>query len=116
MTRLLRRGVDALADPGVRASVVLVAVALTGLVVLGVAWHGVARTPYVPYQMPWLLSAGVAGLAITGAALMALTIHLGRRADATHRAAVEDVVRTSIRLADDVRAGRRTLSSRKNQP
>jgi uncharacterized membrane protein len=94
--------VKALRDPGVRAGLVLVAVVIAGFVMIPLAWRGVARAQFVPLQVPWLLSAGVAGLALIGGALGALTIHIGRRADAQHRAAMDDVIRTAIELADGV--------------
>lgn len=107
--RLVARLADRLdmwRDPGVQAFVVLAALAVAGFVMLGLAWRGDARTPYVPLQMPWLVSGGVTGLALLGLALGAWSIHLGRRADAAHRAAVDEVVRDAIELAERVRTGR----------
>jgi hypothetical protein len=95
--------VEALRDPGIRAGLVLLGVVVTGFALFPVAWRGVARTSYVPLQLPWLLSAGVVGLALIGGALGALTIHVGRRADAVHRAAVDDVVRTALELVDELK-------------
>jgi hypothetical protein len=101
-----------LRDPGVRAVVVLFALAGAGFALLGLAWRGVARTPYVPFQLPWLLSAGVAGIAVIGTALGVLSIHVGRRESAAARAVTDEIVRTAIELADDVRTGRRPLPPR----
>jgi hypothetical protein len=103
----------ALRDPGVRSALALLAAALAGFVLFAFAWRGVARTIYVPFQMPWVLSAGVAGLALIGGSLGLLSVHIGRRADAAHRAAVEDVVRTAVELADGIRSGRVGLPSRR---
>ena len=100
---LVVSAVGALRDPGIRASLVLFGVVATGFALFPVGWRGVARTQFVPLQLPWLLSAGVAGLALIGGALGALTIHVGRRADAVHRAAVEDVLHTAIELADELK-------------
>ncbi|MDQ1697612.1 MAG: hypothetical protein QOJ03_2965, partial [Frankiaceae bacterium] len=44
--------VAALRDPGVRAAIVLVGLAVGGFVMLALAWRGGARTPYVPLQLP----------------------------------------------------------------
>ena len=103
------RRLQALRDPGVQAVLVLAGLGILGFAMLGFAWRGGARTPYVPLQLPWLLSGGVAGLALLGMALGAWSIHLGRRQDAVHRAATEDLVREAAELAEDVRTGRLTL-------
>ena len=100
---------DALRDPGVQGVLVLVALAVMAFVGLALAWRGGARTPYVPLQLPWLVSGGMAGLALLGMALGALSIHLGRRQDAEHRAAADDLVREAAELAEDLRTGRITL-------
>ena len=102
----------ALRDPGVQAMLVLALLAAAGFVMLGLAWRGAARTVYVPLQAPWLISGGVAGLALVGMALGAWSIHEGRRRDAAHRAVMEDLVRAATELAEDVRSGRRRLPGR----
>jgi hypothetical protein len=110
---LLRRARAVLADPGMRAYVVLVVLALAGFVMLGLAWRGGARTIYVPLQMPWLISGGMAGLALVGLALGAWSIHAGRRQDAHNRAMVDVLVRQAAELAEDLRSGRRPLPRRR---
>jgi hypothetical protein len=102
----LPRRLAALRDPGIQAALVLLATALGGFVLLGMAWRGAARTVYVPLQMPWLISSGLGGLALLGAALGSWHIHVGRRIDAEHRAVVDDLTRHAAQLADDLRAGR----------
>jgi hypothetical protein len=101
-----------LRDPGVQAVLVLAGLAIAGFVMLALGWRGGARTVYVPLQLPWFVSGGLAGLALIGMALGAWSIHLGRRQDAAHRAAVEDLVRDAAALAEDLRAGRRELPRR----
>jgi hypothetical protein len=103
------RNTDALRDPWVQSLLVLGLIAVAGCVMWGLAWRGVARTVYVPLQLPWLISGGVAGLALLGLALAGWSIHLGRRQDAIHRAAVDDLVRTGATLAEELRSGRRAL-------
>lgn len=98
-----------LRDPSNQSIVVLALIAVAGCVMWGLAWRGVARTVYVPLQLPWLVSGGIAGLALLGLALAGWSIHLGRRQDAVHRAAVEDLVRTGATLAEELRSGRREL-------
>ncbi|HEU5033262.1 MAG TPA: hypothetical protein VFT62_00730 [Mycobacteriales bacterium] len=99
-------------DPGVQALAVLAGLAAAGFVMLGLAWRGAARTVYVPLQSPWVLSGGLAGLALLGMALGAWSIHLGRRSDAEHRAVVEDVVREAAELAEELRTGRKQFPGR----
>lgn len=102
-----------LRDPGVQAFVVLAGLAIAAFVMMGLAWRGGARTTYVPLQIPWFVSGGLAGLALLGMALGAWSIHLGRRQDAVHRAAVDDLVREAVELAEDLRTERLTLPRRR---
>lgn len=97
--------VGALLDPGVRAALVLLAVAAAGFAALALGWRGAAATPYVPLQMPWLLSGGFVGLALIGASLGALDIHLGRTQDARFRAEMDDALRDVAVLAQRLRDG-----------
>ena len=94
--------VAALADPGIQVVGVLVLLALAAFGMLAWGWRGIAATPYVPFQLPWLVSASVAGLGLLGFSLGAWSIHLGRRQDAAHRALTENVVRDAAELADRV--------------
>ena len=95
-----------LRDPGVQAVVVLALLAVAGFVMLALGWRGAARTIYVPLQVPWVASGGVAGLAVLGMALGAWSIHAGRRQDAEHRADMEELVRAAAELAEELRSGR----------
>ena len=113
MTGRVRRWVAALLDAGLRAVFVLAAIAVAGFVMFGVAWHGAARTPYVPLQMPWLVSGSLLGLAVVGMAIGGWSIHLARRQDAAHRDAVETLVRDAVELVEDLRTGRRALPRRR---
>lgn len=107
--RVRRRLPERLRDPGVQQFLVLGLLVVAGFVMLGLAWRGAARTVYVPLQMPWVVSGGMAGLGLLGLAYGAISIHLGRRQDAVHRAQVEDLVRTAATLAEEIRTGRREL-------
>src|SRR5439155_961274 len=86
-----------------------VVVALAGFGLIGYSWAKVAGLVDVWRQMPYLVSAGFAGLALIGLAYGAISIHLGRRQDAVHRAEVEELVRTAATLAEELRTGRRAL-------
>ena len=104
--------VAALRDPGIQATLVLALLAVAGFTMLALGWRGGARTVWVPLQLPWIVSGGLAGLGLLGMALGAWSIHLGRRDDAAHRADVEDVVRDVASLAEDLRTGRKQLPRR----
>lgn len=112
MRVLARRSIAAVHDPWVRSAVTLVVLACGAFVLFAVSWRGVARTIYVPYQLPWLVSAGFVALAVIGGSLGALTIHIGRRQDALERAQFEDFVIDLTEMAHEVTAGRRTLAGR----
>ena len=96
-------------DPGVQSVAVLAVLGIAGFVMMALTWRGAARTVYVPLQLPWLVSGGLIGLALLGLAVGAISIHLGRRDDAAHRAEFEDLVNTGATLSEDLRSGRRTL-------
>jgi hypothetical protein len=97
-------------DPGLRAGAVLFGAALAGFVALGIGWAGLASKLLVPLQLPFLVSGAIGGVALTGASLGLLAIHLERRATAVERAALDGVVRDAAELAELVRA--RAASSR----
>ena len=103
---------DAVRDPSAQSVIVLVLLALIGFAMLALAWRGGARTVYVPLQMPWLVSGGLAGLGLLGMALGAVSIHLSRRDDAAHRAEIEGLVRDAAELAEQVRTGVKQLPRR----
>jgi hypothetical protein len=90
-------------DPALRAVGVLAFLVVAGFVVLALAWHGAARTPYVPLEVPWLVSGGIAGVALIGMGLGALSIQSSRREAAEHREAVEDLVRAATELIERCR-------------
>jgi hypothetical protein len=101
--------VAALRDPGIQVVLVLLGIALAGVAMLVLGWRGAARTIYVPFQVPWIVSSSLAGLGVIGFALGAWSIHLGRRQDAANRALVEQLTRDAAELAEDLRTGRRSL-------
>jgi hypothetical protein len=88
------------ADPAIQAIAVLSLLVAAGFVVIALAWRGAARTPYVPIEVPWLISGGVAGLAMIGMGLGALSIHLSRRQAAEQRAALDELIRTATELME----------------
>jgi hypothetical protein len=102
------RPVGALWDAGVRAAVVLAAIALGGFAILALGWRGVAAQNFVPNQVPFLISAGFGGTALVATGGVVLRVHLGRRAAAARRAMIEDVIRAAGNVTDSLthRGGR----------
>lgn len=92
-----------LSDPGVRAVGVLVLLILGGFATLYIAWHGAEHAVYVPLQLPWVLSGGLAGLAMIGVGAGALSIHVSRRDDAIDRAGWDEFTRVAAELTENLR-------------
>lgn len=90
----------ALADRGVRAALVLVAVAAAGLAGLGLAWRGAAATLGVWVQMPFVVSGAVGGVALAGCFLALLGVHLERRAAARERLVLESAIASAAETAE----------------
>lgn len=93
-------------DPFVRVTLVLLGMTAAGGVALGIAWHGAAATLDVWTQVPFVVSGGVAGIALIGTGLGLLTIHLDRRAAADEAAILDDAVHDAADLAESLRSGR----------
>lgn len=68
-----------------RAFGVLGALLVLGFGTLGWAWRGAHDAKYVPLQAPWVISGGIAGLALIGLAAASWHIHAGRIDDASDR-------------------------------
>jgi hypothetical protein len=98
MTELWR----VLRDPRVSTALVLAAVVVAGLLLLSQGWRGTAATLFVPYQMPYLVSGVIAGVACTGAGLALLRVHLDRTEAAQERQETAALQREVLRLLADV--------------
>jgi len=90
----------ALADRGVQAALVLVAVAATGFAAVGLGWRGVANQRLLVVQLPYVVSGAIGGVALAGAALGLLAVHLERRQGATDRLVLDDAIRSARDLAE----------------
>ena len=87
--------------------VVTLAVAGAGFIGLWTAWSGLAAEIFVPFQVPYLVSGALGGLALAGFALGVLAIQSTRRAEATRRAEFERVVDAAVELLETVRSDAR---------
>ncbi|MCU1587368.1 MAG: hypothetical protein JWN31_861 [Frankiales bacterium] len=88
----------ALRDPRVSTTLVLAVVVVVGLVLVGEGYRGVAGSLVVPFQVPFLVSGALAGMAVLGGGLALLTTHLGRAEAAEERRAVAELQRDVLRL------------------
>ena len=96
-----------LRDPRVSTTLVLAALSVAGLLLLSQGWRGAAATLFVPYQVPYLVSGAVAGVACTGAALALLRVHLDRVEAAQERQETAALQREVLRLLSAVVHDRR---------
>lgn len=87
-----------LADPFVASVVALTALAAAGLVVVLLAWRGVANVATVSDQVPFLVSGAIAGLAMIGFAAGVLMIQHRRYLEAQRRADFEAVIHEAVAL------------------
>ena len=109
MTELWR----VLRDPRVSINLILGLVCLAGLAALTAGWRGVAATVFVPTQVPFLLSGSVGGLAVIGAGLALLAVHLQRVEAAQEREAYAALQRDALRLLAVAPAARTALAARR---
>ena len=91
-----------LRDPRVSTTLVLVVLAVGGLLLLSQGWRGAAATLYVPFQVPYLVSGAVVGVALTGTALALLRVHLDRAEAAQERRETAELQRDVLRLLTSV--------------
>ncbi len=91
-----------LRDPRVSITLVLAAVVVGGFLLLSQGWRGAAATLFVPYQVPYLVSAAVTGIALVGVGLTLLRVHLDRIEAAQERQATAALQRQVLRMLADV--------------
>lgn len=87
-----------LRDPRVTTTLALAAVVLAGFGLLVLGYRGAAALLFVPFQVPYLISGAVVGLALVGGALALLIVHLDRTEAAEERRAVAALQRDVLRL------------------
>lgn len=93
-------------DPAAPSLMLYAGLVVGGFVAIGLGWRAAARTLFVPFQVPAVVSGGVGGLAliILGAGLAATQV--GRRLAAAERAETEDLLDEAAAVLD-VLKGRR---------
>ncbi len=90
-------------DPAVPGLALFAGLAVVGLIAITVGWQVAARTLFVPFQVPALVSGGLGGLALVllGAGLFA--VQAGRREAAAEQAAFDGLLDEAAGLVADVR-------------
>lgn len=91
-----------LRDPRVSTTLVLGAITVAGLLLLTQGWRGTAATLFVPYQVPYLVSGAILGLALAGTGLALLRVHLDRTEAAQERQETAALQREVLRMLTSV--------------
>lgn len=88
----------ALRDPRVSTTGVLLAALATGFALLWLGYRSVAGLALVPFQLPYVVSGGLVGLAVVGSSLGLLSIHVDRVEAAEERRLLAGLQREALRL------------------
>jgi hypothetical protein len=83
------------------------ALALAGLVSIGIAWRPLADSLVVAIQLPYLVSGVMGGLAVLGFALGLIAIQATRRQEAIERMEFNRLVVASADLLAELQTDRR---------
>lgn len=98
MTDLWRTLWDTVRDPRLSAALVLGLMTVAGLVLVVVGYRGTSDLARVVYQLPYVISGGIGGIALVGISLALLSIHLDRVEGAEERYELAQVQREIMRL------------------
>jgi hypothetical protein len=96
-----------LADPVAPSLLLFAGVVLAGFVAIGIGWRVAARTLFVPFQTPALVSGGMGGLALVVMGAVLASTQSARRLAASEREATEAVLDEAAALVEALR-GRRS--------
>ncbi len=86
-------------DAYARGVALLAGIIAAGFVVIALGWRAVARTVFVPFQLPALVSGGIVGLALVGVGCALVSVQVGRRLEAQWRADMEDLLDAAAEAA-----------------
>lgn len=87
-----------LRDPRVTTTLVLSGLVVLGFGLIAAGYRGAAALLFVPFQVPYLVSGAVVGVAFVGIGLALLVVHLDRTEAAEERRAVAALQRDVLRL------------------
>ena len=94
-------------DPRIRTTLILGAWVALGLGIVVGAYWGTADLGLVVYQLPYVLSGAIGGLALVGIGLALLSVHFDRVESIEERRELAEVQRKTMRIA-------RALSQRRD--
>ena len=87
-----------LRDPRVSTTLVLAVAVVLGFGLVALGYRGAAALTFVPFQVPFLVSGAILGIALVGSGLALLSVHLERTEAAEERRAVAALQRDVLRL------------------
>ena len=90
-----------LRDPRVSTTLVLAVVVVVGFGLIAQGYRGAAALTFVPFQVPFLVSGAMFGIAVIGGGLALLNVHLERTEAAEERRGVAALQRDVLRLLAD---------------
>ena len=88
-----------LRDPRISATLILGLWVASGLALICAAYWGTADRALVVFQLPYVVSGGLGGIALVGLGLALLSVHVDRVASIEERQRLADVHRRTMRLA-----------------
>lgn len=94
-------------DPMAPSMALFAGLVVTGFVGIALGWRVAARTLFVGYQVPALVSGAMGGFALIALGAGLASIQSGRRLAAQERAETEDLLDEAAALVEAVK-GRRT--------
>lgn len=95
------------------ASLIAVGLVVAGFVTIGLAWRGLAALLWIPTQVAYAVSGGLAGIAMIGTGLGVLNIQASRKSGARRRGELQELINHSLRLVAAVGNAPRPLPKRR---
>lgn len=93
-------------DPAASSLLLFAGVVISGFVAIGIGWKVAARTLFVQYQTPALVSGGMGGIALVLLGSALFSIQSSRRLAARERAQTEGLLDEAAGLLEAVKAKR----------
>ncbi len=103
MKRMIRRA----QEPFYLTSLIAAGLVLSGFAILVLSWRGIARLTVVSFQFPYVLSGGLAGIALIGVGAAILGIQIARYQRAEERRDMEELLGAATDLLTVARRPKR---------
>lgn len=95
-----------LRDPSSQGTVLFVVLLSVGFAGIAIGWRVAARTLFVPFQVPALVSGGLGGIALVLLGAGLLSVHASRSLAAQERAVFEELLDEAAALVATVKQER----------